>query len=98
MRSGPRSEETLVDAGMIHEFQLRSVTDPIPLLVLVDVPVDVPIDKGPPPDRHPDPDAARETLLQGLRQAGGSLDLSDGSSPDEIRECVGLRKKSFKKA
>ncbi|MBJ19697.1 MAG: GntR family transcriptional regulator [bacterium] len=41
---------------------------------------------------------AREILLRALERAGGRLELSDGSSPEEIRRELGLSKKAFKRA
>jgi predicted RNA-binding protein (virulence factor B family) len=43
-------------------------------------------------------DADRETLLAALQNAGGRLELSDRSPPDEIRSALGLSKKAFKRA
>jgi predicted RNA-binding protein (virulence factor B family) len=43
-------------------------------------------------------DAAREKLLEGLRSAGGRLELGDHSEPEEIRRILGLSKKAFKRA
>jgi predicted RNA-binding protein (virulence factor B family) len=43
-------------------------------------------------------DADRETLLAALQNAGGRLELSDRSPPDEIQSALGLSKKAFKRA
>jgi hypothetical protein len=43
-------------------------------------------------------DSARETLLDALLAAGGRLELSDRSAPEEIRCSVALSKKAFKRA
>lgn len=39
-----------------------------------------------------------DQILTALREAGGKLPLHDGSSPDEIRETLGVSKKAFKQA
>ena len=41
---------------------------------------------------------ARETLLEALQSAGGRLELTDRSEPEEIRRTLGLSKKAFKRA
>ncbi|MFA7535979.1 MAG: S1-like domain-containing RNA-binding protein [Desulfuromonadales bacterium] len=41
---------------------------------------------------------ARDTLLAALRQNDGFLPLHDNSSPEQIRNSLGLSKKAFKKA
>ena len=41
---------------------------------------------------------ARERILSALAQAGGTLTLSDNSSPQEIQNVLGLSKKAFKVA
>jgi predicted RNA-binding protein (virulence factor B family) len=43
-------------------------------------------------------DADREILLEALQNAGGRLELSDRSPPDELRSALGLSKKAFKRA
>lgn len=43
-------------------------------------------------------DQATAALLQALEAAGGRLDLSDRSTPQEIRSRLGLSKKAFKRA
>jgi predicted RNA-binding protein (virulence factor B family) len=43
-------------------------------------------------------DDARALLLEALQKAGGRLDLTDRSEPDEIRRVLGLSKKAFKRA
>jgi predicted RNA-binding protein (virulence factor B family) len=43
-------------------------------------------------------DEARETLLEALQNAGGRLELTDRSPPEEIRRKLGLSKKAFKRA
>jgi uncharacterized protein len=43
-------------------------------------------------------EAAELTLLLAARDAGGALDLHDGSAPDEIRRRLRLSKKAFKQA
>jgi predicted RNA-binding protein (virulence factor B family) len=43
-------------------------------------------------------DSARDTLLEALRTAGGRLDLSDRSAPEDIRRTLALSKKAFKRA
>ncbi len=40
----------------------------------------------------------RDTVLNGLRAAGGSLPLHDKSTPSEIRDALGMSKKAFKRA
>ncbi|MBW1885990.1 MAG: hypothetical protein JRJ58_20860, partial [Deltaproteobacteria bacterium] len=40
----------------------------------------------------------RETLLEALQAAGGRLELSDRSAPEEIRRTLALSKKAFKRA
>lgn len=42
--------------------------------------------------------AAADTLLERLRQAGGTLPLGDKSEPDDIYRRLGMSKKVFKKA
>jgi len=41
---------------------------------------------------------ARDVVLESLRDAGGHLALGDGSTPEAIRERLGISKKAFKKA
>jgi predicted RNA-binding protein (virulence factor B family) len=41
---------------------------------------------------------ARERILAALAEAGGSLTLSDNSTPQEIQNVLGLSKKAFKVA
>jgi predicted RNA-binding protein (virulence factor B family) len=43
-------------------------------------------------------DQSRETLLEALRAAGGRLELSDRSAPEDIRRSLALSKKAFKRA
>lgn len=43
-------------------------------------------------------DRDMETLLKALEKAGGTLDLSDRSDPDLIREKLGMSKGAFKRA
>lgn len=43
-------------------------------------------------------DCAREALLEALVAAGGRLELSDRSTPEEIRRTLALSKKAFKRA
>ena len=43
-------------------------------------------------------DRDMETLLRALEKAGGTLDLSDRSDPDLIREKLGMSKGAFKRA
>lgn len=43
-------------------------------------------------------DIGRDTLLRHLNEAGGSLSITDKSSPDEIYKTLGMSKKLFKKA
>ena len=43
-------------------------------------------------------DDARGTLLEALHRAGGRLELSDHSEPEEIRRTLALSKKAFKRA
>jgi uncharacterized protein len=43
-------------------------------------------------------DDAREKLVAALDAAGGRLELSDRSEPEEIRRLLGLSKKAFKRA
>jgi predicted RNA-binding protein (virulence factor B family) len=43
-------------------------------------------------------DDARGILLRALEEAGGRLDLSDRSTPEDIRRVLGLSKKAFKRA
>jgi hypothetical protein len=43
-------------------------------------------------------DSASEILLDALLAAGGRLELSDSSAPEEIRRTVALSKKAFKRA
>ena len=43
-------------------------------------------------------DAAREIVVDALREAGGRLELGDRSEPQEIRSMLGLSKKAFKRA
>ncbi len=43
-------------------------------------------------------DSARATLLEALLAAGGRLELSDRSTPEEIRRTLSLSKKAFKRA
>lgn len=39
-----------------------------------------------------------DTIMEKLRASGGRLPLHDGSSPEEIRESLGMSKKAFKQA
>lgn len=43
-------------------------------------------------------DDARELILEKLQAAGGKLELSDSSTPEEIYATLGISKKNFKKA
>ncbi len=43
-------------------------------------------------------DDARELILEKLHAAGGKLELSDSSTPEEIYAALGISKKNFKKA
>lgn len=43
-------------------------------------------------------DDAREIILEKLQAAGGKLELSDSSTPEEIYAALGISKKNFKKA
>jgi hypothetical protein len=43
-------------------------------------------------------DSARTTLLEALQAAGGRLELSDRSTPEEIRRTLSISKKAFKRA
>jgi hypothetical protein len=43
-------------------------------------------------------DSARVTLLEALQAAGGRLELSDRSTPEEIRSTLSISKKAFKRA
>ncbi len=43
-------------------------------------------------------ESAREILLEALQRAGGRLELSDHSQPEEIRSTLGLSKRAFKRA
>jgi predicted RNA-binding protein (virulence factor B family) len=40
----------------------------------------------------------KEQILEALAEGGGSLQLGDGSSPEEIRDAFGVSKKAFKQA
>ena len=41
---------------------------------------------------------AKPRILEALKSNGGHLPLNDGSDADEIRECLHMSKKTFKKA